>query len=87
MAQVGKGPDERVAGCCGAEVTGMRASIERLVDQFEARRLTRQQLVASLTALVAGAAHPAAQSPASVAQGANTPLQSTSAAAMSFLLR
>lgn len=49
----------------------MRASIESLVDQFEARTLTRRQLVASLTALVAGAAAPAAQSPAPAAQGSS----------------
>jgi len=48
----------------------MHPTIDDLVEQFEARRLTRRELVASLTALVAGAASPAAQSPsAAVAQG------------------
>lgn len=45
----------------------MRAAIEDLVDKFETRRLTRRQVVASLTALVAGAASPAVQSQASAA--------------------
>jgi catechol 2,3-dioxygenase-like lactoylglutathione lyase family enzyme len=34
----------------------MSAAIESLVEQFESRKLTRRQLVASLSALVAGAA-------------------------------
>jgi len=43
----------------------MSAAIESLVEQFESRKLTRRQLVASLTALVAGAASGAsAQTPA-----------------------
>jgi len=45
----------------------MQATIEGLLDSFESRRLTRRQLVASLTALVAGAASgsgQAAQTPA-----------------------
>jgi catechol 2,3-dioxygenase-like lactoylglutathione lyase family enzyme len=43
-------------------------TVEHLVDQFEARKLTRRQLVASLSALVAGAAAKAsAQAPASQA--------------------
>ena len=45
----------------------MRAAIENLVQQFERRRLTRRELVASLGALVAGGATPAAQSQASAA--------------------
>ena len=49
----------------------MKHSIEKLVEQFEARMLTRRQLVASLTALVsAGAVSPvAAQAGRQVAQG------------------
>jgi catechol 2,3-dioxygenase-like lactoylglutathione lyase family enzyme len=41
----------------------MSVTIDRLVEQFETRRLTRRELVASLAALVAGgaAALPAAQ--------------------------
>ena len=43
----------------------MSDTIEHLVDQFEARKLTRRQLVASLSALVAGvAANASAQAPA-----------------------
>src|SRR6478735_5325909 len=38
----------------------MSAAIESLVEQFETRKLSRRELVASLTALVAGAARPAA---------------------------
>src|SRR5262245_24588393 len=49
----------------------MRASIESLLDQFEARTMTRRQLVASLAALAAAAAAPAAQSPAFAAQGSS----------------
>ena len=44
-------------------------SIESLVDAFESHRLSRRELVASLTALVATASSPAAaQSPAAVEQ-------------------
>jgi len=44
----------------------MRAAIEHLVDQFESRKLSRRDLVASLTAIAAAAAvtPAAAQSPA-----------------------
>jgi len=44
----------------------MRAAIEHLVDQFESRKLSRRDLVASLSAIVAAAAvaPAAAQSPA-----------------------
>jgi catechol 2,3-dioxygenase-like lactoylglutathione lyase family enzyme len=43
----------------------MSAAIESLVEQFESRKLTRRQLVASLTAIVASAASgAAAQTPA-----------------------
>jgi catechol 2,3-dioxygenase-like lactoylglutathione lyase family enzyme len=46
----------------------MSAAIENLVDQFESRTLTRRQLVASLTALVASAgASASAQAPAAPA--------------------
>ena len=38
----------------------MSAAIESLVEQFETRKLSRRELVASLTALVAGAARSAA---------------------------
>jgi catechol 2,3-dioxygenase-like lactoylglutathione lyase family enzyme len=44
------------------------AAIEHLVDQFEARRVTRRELVASLAALVASASAAPAQTSA-VAQG------------------
>jgi hypothetical protein len=37
----------------------MSAAIESLVEQFETRKLSRRELVASLTALVAGAARSA----------------------------
>jgi lactoylglutathione lyase len=50
----------------------MSAAIEDLVGQFEARTLTRRELVASLTALVAGARVDASAQPAmpsQVAQG------------------
>ena len=48
----------------------MRTAIETLVDRFETRTLTRRQLVASLTALVAGAPLALAQTPSgAVAQG------------------
>jgi len=47
----------------------MTDSIEQLVDQFERRRLTRRELVASLSALVAAASASAAQPAAAVAQG------------------
>ena len=44
----------------------MRGTIETLVEQFESRTLTRRELVASLSALVAGAASAvSAQTPAS----------------------
>jgi catechol 2,3-dioxygenase-like lactoylglutathione lyase family enzyme len=44
----------------------MSTAIESLVEQFESRKLSRRQLVASLAALVAGAASDAAaQTPAS----------------------
>lgn len=44
-------------------------TIESLVDAFESHRLSRRELVASLTALVAGASAPAAaQAPAAVEQ-------------------
>jgi len=46
----------------------MSDTIEHLVDQFQARKLTRRQLVTSLSALVAGAAAKAsAQAPAAPA--------------------
>ena len=38
----------------------MSASIDGLVQQFESRQISRRELVASLTAIVAGAAAPAA---------------------------
>jgi catechol 2,3-dioxygenase-like lactoylglutathione lyase family enzyme len=53
----------------------MSAAIENLVEQFESSRLTRRQLVASLSALVAGAASaasaqtPTAQDVSLLAQG------------------
>ena len=47
----------------------MSAAIEHLVGEFEARKLTRRELVASLTALVAGAAAPSAAQATAVAQG------------------
>jgi catechol 2,3-dioxygenase-like lactoylglutathione lyase family enzyme len=48
----------------------MRTAIETLVEQFESRRMTRRQLVASLTAMVAGAASAAsAQAPAAPSVG------------------
>jgi len=43
----------------------MSAAIESLVEQFESRKLTRRQLVASLTAIVASATGASAQAPAS----------------------
>jgi catechol 2,3-dioxygenase-like lactoylglutathione lyase family enzyme len=46
-------------------------SIDSLLDAFESRRLSRRELVSSLTALIAGAALPAAaQTPAPIAQAA-----------------
>lgn len=42
----------------------MSAAIERLVDQFESRQLSRRELVASLAAIVAGASSANAQTPA-----------------------
>ena len=47
----------------------MISTVEDLVDRFTARQLTRRELVASLTALIAGAAAPASAQPAVVAQG------------------
>lgn len=53
----------------------MSAVIESLVEQFESRKMSRRQLVASLTAIVAGATSaasaqtPAAPSVSMVAQG------------------
>jgi catechol 2,3-dioxygenase-like lactoylglutathione lyase family enzyme len=53
----------------------MSAAIESLVEQFESRKLSRRQLVASLTAIVASAASgasaqtPAAQTVSTLAQG------------------
>jgi hypothetical protein len=50
----------------------MSEAIEHLVDQFEARTLTRRQLVASLTGLIAGASLDASAqptAPSQVAQG------------------
>lgn len=43
----------------------MSAAIESLVEQFESRKLTRRQLVASLTAIVASATGASAQAPTS----------------------
>ena len=40
----------------------MSAAIESLVEQFESRKLSRRQLVASLAALVASATRASAQS-------------------------
>ncbi|MEZ5284663.1 MAG: VOC family protein [Vicinamibacterales bacterium] len=49
----------------------MQDTIDTLVDQFEQQRLTRRELVASLSALVAAAAAPtAAAAQPAVAQGA-----------------
>lgn len=45
----------------------MSAAIESLVEQFESRKMSRRQLVASLTALVASATGAAAQTPATPA--------------------
>lgn len=45
----------------------MSDTIEHLVRQFESRRLSRRELVASLTAIVAGASSAAGQTPASPA--------------------
>lgn len=42
----------------------MRAAIESLVDQFESRRMSRRELVASISALVASASGASAQTPA-----------------------
>ena len=47
----------------------MGSAIEDLVTQFEARRLTRRQLVTSLTGLMVGAASGGAAQPSLVAQG------------------
>jgi len=45
----------------------MSAAIESLVEQFESRKMSRRQLVASITALVASATSAAAQTPAAPA--------------------
>ena len=45
----------------------MSATIENLIQQFESRQLSRRELVASLTAIVAGASNAAAQTPAAPA--------------------
>ena len=42
----------------------MSATIEKLVEQFELRKLSRRELVASISALIAGAGSGAAQTPA-----------------------
>ena len=42
----------------------MRAAIESLVDQFESRKMSRRELVASISALVASASGASAQTPA-----------------------
>jgi len=47
----------------------MHSIIERLVDRFESRAMTRRELVASLAALVAAA--PAAAQPPAVTRGAS----------------
>jgi catechol 2,3-dioxygenase-like lactoylglutathione lyase family enzyme len=47
----------------------MGSAIEDLVTQFEARRLTRRQLVTSLTGLMVGAASGGSAQPSLVAQG------------------
>jgi hypothetical protein len=48
----------------------MSGAIESLVEQFESRKLSRRELVASLTALVAGApSGAAAQAPVQLTQG------------------
>lgn len=48
----------------------MSGAIESLVEQFESRKLSRRELVASLTALVAGApTGAAAQAPTQLTQG------------------
>ncbi len=46
----------------------MTTSIDMLVGQFEARRISRRDLVGALTALVAGAAAPAAAQAPAVSQ-------------------
>ena len=46
----------------------MSEAIEHLVDRFEARTLTRRQLVASLTGLIAGASLDASAQPAAPSQ-------------------
>jgi catechol 2,3-dioxygenase-like lactoylglutathione lyase family enzyme len=48
----------------------MSIAIENLVEQFESRQLSRRELVASLTAIVASASSASAQAPAS--QGLST---------------
>lgn len=50
----------------------MSVEIDRLVEKFESRRLSRRELVAALTGMVAAAAAPASAqpaAPAAVAQG------------------
>ncbi len=48
----------------------MSGAIDHLLDQYESRRLTRRQLVASLAALVAAAGAAPASAQTTVAQGA-----------------
>ena len=48
----------------------MNPAINQLVDDFESRRISRRQLVASLAALVAGSAIPAAAQTPPIAQAA-----------------
>jgi catechol 2,3-dioxygenase-like lactoylglutathione lyase family enzyme len=45
----------------------MSRTIDQLVEQFEARRISRRELVASLTAIIAGAAGAASAQPAAPA--------------------
>jgi catechol 2,3-dioxygenase-like lactoylglutathione lyase family enzyme len=45
----------------------MSATIEHLVQQFESQQLSRRDLIASLTAIVAGASQAAARTPATPA--------------------
>ena len=47
----------------------MTAAIEQLVDRFAARQISRRELVASLTTLVAAAVSPAAGQSSAVAHG------------------
>lgn len=48
----------------------MNSTVDQLVDDFEARRITRRQMVTAIAALVAGAATPAAAQTPQVAQAA-----------------